>query len=304
MTKEIKHRDTETQRRQLGWKRRVIGPVQLLSLCLCATAGCSPRVAPLKELDCSQKDGKFLESHFTRYPQKPKTVFRHANLSGVSFFLTPDNVGVGQTTLYSNFVVAGDFEISMTYEGFNVPAPETGYGISCGLAVDTENKDGTPGMRVHFTRSSLVRKKDADGYAVVVGRLKKQERGIDYKLEKFEPNPAPKGKIALKRVRDTLSCLQGDPDTPIAELSEIAKLKFTDSTIKKVRIFADQGGSPTLLDVYIDNMLIKAEEITFQIPARDRPRWFWWIIAGITFVLAGATAIILHRRRSARMANP
>ena len=78
---------------------------------------------------------------------------------------------------------------------------------------------------------------------------------------------------------------------------KIDQVKFTDSTIKKVRIYADQGGSPTHLDETVSDVLIKAEEITHQPVARDQPSWFWWIDAGATFVIAGGIATVVHVRR-------
>ena len=257
------------------------------------------RAGPMKSvLDCSENKGKLLDSHFARYPQKPQTIFRHEGQSGAHFWLVPDAKDSGQTTLYSKFVVAGDFEISMIYDGFNVEKPKEGYGVSIGLAVETENKDGTPGLRVQLARGSYQGR--GDGYAVTVGTLKtgKGERGIDYQETNFEKDGSKSGKIVLKRVRDKLFCLAGDPEKPLEELYEIGKVKFTDATIKKVRIYADQGGSPTHLDVYVSDLVIKAEEITLQIPVRDRPGWFWWIIAGIIFILAGGVATIVYRRQN------
>jgi hypothetical protein len=251
---------------------------------------------PLKTLDCTENKGKLLDSEFARYPQKPQTIFRQEDLPGARFWLVPDAKDAGQTTLYSKFVVAGDFEISMTYDGFEVEQPKTGYGVSVGLAVETENKDGTPGIRVQLARGSY--RGRGDGYTVTVGTLKKKpERGIEFKETHKEPDRSKSGKIALKRVRDKLICLTGDADKPIDELYEIAKVPFTDATIKKVRIYADQGGSPTHIDVYVSDVLIKAEEITHQIPLRDRPGWFWWIVAGIIFLLAGGIATAVYLRR-------
>jgi hypothetical protein len=264
----------------------------LLAAALTAHAG------PMKAvLDCSEQKGKLLDLHFTRYPQKPQTIFRQDDLPGVRFWLPPEAKDIGQTMLYSKFVVAGNFEISMTYDGYSVEPPKSGYGVSVGIAVDTENADGKPGIRVSLARGSFVGR--GDGYAVTVGTLKtkKGERGIDYKETNFETDRSKKGKIALKRVRDKLICLTGDPAAPIDDLNEIAKIKFTDSTVKKVRIYADQGGSPTQLDVYVSDLLVRAEEITYQIPARDQPGWFWWLIGGITFLIASVIATIVYRRR-------
>jgi hypothetical protein len=91
--------------------------------------------------------------------------------------------------------------------------------------------------------------------------------------------------------------LTGDAAKPIDELDKLDQVKFTDATIKKVRIYADQGGSPTHLDVYVSDLVIKAEEITHQIAERDRPSWFWWIVAGVTFLVAGGIATVVHVRR-------
>jgi hypothetical protein len=276
-----------------------------LVLCFVAfallAAALTVHAGPLvKTLDCSADKGKLLDSKFARYPQKPQTIFRQDDLPGARFWLVPDAKDAGQTTLYSKFVIAGDFEISMTYDGFEVEQPKTGYGVSFGIAVETENKDGTPGIRVQLARGSY--RGRGDGYAVTVGTLKTKpgERGIDYKETQFEKDGSKAGKIALKRVRDKLLCLAGDPDKPLDDLFKIGEVKFTDATIKKVRIYADQGGSPTHINVYVSDLLIRAEEITHQVAERDRPSSYWWIVAAITFLIAGGIATIVYVKRGNR----
>jgi hypothetical protein len=270
-------------------------------LLLVSFAALPVNAGPLvKTLDCTADKGKLLDSEFARYPQKPLTIFRQEGAPGARFWLVPDAKDSGQTTLYSKFVVAGDFEISMTYDGFEVEQPKTGYGVSFGIAVETENKDGTPGIRVQMARGSYQDR--GDGYAVTVGTLKTKigERGIDYNEIKFEKDGSKSGKMALKRVRDKLLCMAGDADKSLDDLFKIGEVKFTDATIKKLRIYADQGGSPTHIDVYVSDLLIRAEEITHQVAERDRPRSFWWIVAAITFLIAGGIATVVYRKRGNR----
>ena len=179
------------------------------------------------KLDCTEKKGRYLKTHFTKYPNKqPQTIFLDQENLGIRFYMTPDAKDIGQTMLYSNFAIAGDFEISATFEWVKVDPPATGYGASCGIAIETEGAAGS----VQFTRVNMVGK--GEGFTVTHGIATKDKPGIDYKLLRFEADNAKKGRLVLKRVRSVLTLLAGDGTTE--ELAEIDKIKPGDATIKKL----------------------------------------------------------------------
>src|SRR5262249_24748489 len=99
--------------------------------------------ADLKDsLDCGANP-KLLDTHFARYGYLPlKSIVR--DKQGLRFTLRPPSGNaIEQTGLYAYFAVAGDFEVSATYEVISIPAPSTGYGAQCGIAVDCERTGDT-----------------------------------------------------------------------------------------------------------------------------------------------------------------
>ena len=52
-----------------------------------------------------------------------------------------------------------------------------------------------------------------------------------------------------------------------------------------------------MLDVFIGDLLIKAEEITHQVPQRDRRGWFWFIMGVIAAIVVGVGLYLYWQRR-------
>ncbi|MCI0684532.1 MAG: hypothetical protein L0Y71_20665 [Gemmataceae bacterium] len=241
------------------------------------------------ELD-SAKDTKLFSSRFTRYGYNPMKTIATDLKGGVRFVLPSATKDVGQTGLYSFFAVAGDFEMALSFDWTNVTAPREGYGARCGIELEVEGSP-TP-MTLSFQRTHLADKR-GEGYLVVRGVLN-PEKKLDYTDEHFEPSKAKKGKLALRRENDELVCLAAN--NLKEELRELCRIPFTKTTIRKTRLFADQGTSPTFLDTKITAFRVQAEEITGGIPLRDQKfAWGWWLIfAG--FLVVGSILFILYRR--------
>src|SRR5580700_3023856 len=93
-----------------------------------------------QELDTTVSP-KAYDTHFARYGYSPgKAIVREPR--GFRFQLPAREKGVGQTGVYSYFALAGDFEVSATFELIDAMPPLSGYGVTCGIAVDTEGPDG------------------------------------------------------------------------------------------------------------------------------------------------------------------
>ena len=103
--------------------------------------------------------------------------------------------------------------------------------------------------------------------------------------------------MMIKREKKDLLCLVAD--TPDGEFRELRRIPFTDAGIRKVRVFADTGGSTAPMDARISNIRIQAEEITGGLPKRERgTSWAWWHTTLLLCVLFGAlgAAILIYRR--------
>jgi hypothetical protein len=237
------------------------------------------RAAEMKDhLDFAAKV-EWLKSHFRDYGQDTvKTVFFEPQ--GLRFWLETTTKDATQSGLYSYFTLAGDFEISADYEWRTVTEPKAGYGVSCGIAVDSEGKT------VALARAFVIGKGD-------VFRVSKKVPGKDWQNEEF-PAKAVKGKLVLRRVKAKVTCLASDGDGELEELGD--KIPFTGASVRKLRLFADPGNVPNALDARLIDIHVRAEEIKSDIPLREREsNLVWWLTVG-SLVFAAVAGYLGYRR--------
>jgi hypothetical protein len=205
-----------------------------------------------------------LRARFGSYGHRPRqSIFQEP--SGFRFRL-PEQ-GVPQTGLYSYFALAGDCEVTLSYELLNVPLPRGGYGSGVGLAFDLAG-DGRGVIQ------RLIRPGEGNGYVlqIVPGEHDRDRKEVD----RFVPAETTHGRIGLRRVKNELIFLKAD--TSDSSLQEIDRLPFTERTIRAVRVFADPGGSPTALDVRVSAIEIHAAEIASGVPRSEETGWSWgWL---------------------------
>jgi hypothetical protein len=238
------------------------------------------------ELDCTA-NARLLDTHFGRYGSAAaKTIARDAK--GTVGFRLPAAKDLGQHGLYSYIVLAGDFEVSATYEWIDVTPPQIGYGAGCGIAVDT----GGGGVMVSLARTHFADKDKGPGYGVTVGRSAGTE--VDYKTQYFY-SKATRGRLVLRREKGELICLTADG--PKGELEERCRVDYPDGTVRQVRFFADTGGSPTALDARLGQIRVRADEVTGGFPRSEQPRAIpWWLIVAVSLLIV-AIALFFVRRR-------
>ena len=173
----------------------------------------------------------------------------------------------------------GDFEITMDYEILQAEPTTGGTGA---------------GVSLHITMVSYTRE------AATIGRLvgtsgepyfmshrattpngeKRQHSGGD----RF-PAPSASGKLRLIRSDSTLTYLVADGDS--SEFTEIYETELGVDDIDMVRLAADNGESPTLVDILIKSVSVSASDAGPPEELPPRPsRWPLW--AGL-----GAGAVIL-----------
>jgi hypothetical protein len=230
---------------------------------------------------------RLLDTHFSRYGYQFLKTIRLQD-KGIEFRLPGEVKDIGQTGLYSYVALAGDFEIDASFEFDDVPIAIDGYGMSCGIAVDTNGKPG------NLQLARVYQQKGRSGFNVVRG-IPNDEGKMDYKEVKFEKSKARIGGLALRREKDEIVCLVAEGQ---GELKEIHREPFNNKdTIRTFRIYADPGGSPTPLHVWMGQLRVRAEEITGGFPKLERPpepSWWPWILA---FVLVTGTVAVVRRLR-------
>jgi hypothetical protein len=234
-------------------------------------------------------NGKLLDvPYFTRYGYQPARTIVHDN-QGIRFYLPASQQSIEQTGMYSSFSVAGDFEISATYDVTNISPPVGGYGASVGIVADTDGPDGM----IALARGIQAGK--GPGYVVTRGTTdggEKKYEGSHY------PATAKTGRLVLRREKKDVVCLVAD--TPQGELNELCRLPFAQDSIK-VRLVADNGGSHTTLDARLNDIRIRAVEIAGGLPKYEPPRpWGWWWWAGLGVAGFAATGLVTLRFRSGR----
>jgi hypothetical protein len=243
----------------------------------------------------SDSDRKLFSARFARYGYNPFKTIVIDPKGGVRFRLPSGAKDIPQTGIYSFFAIAGDFEIVTTYDWTDVTPPREGYGMSCGLAIELDGKAPVGQLRsVSVARGHLPGK---PGEVYLVTREVVTEDKSDYQTEHF-PIRAKKGKLGMRREKDEVILLVAENLKD--ELRELARVTFTEATIRKTRLYADPGGSATFMDVKFLDFHVRAEEVTGGIPLRDQKfAWAWWLTFG-GFVLVGTVLFILYRREKRR----
>jgi hypothetical protein len=241
------------------------------------------------ELD-SAKNARLFESHFGRYGHlAEQTVTRGPGT--VRFMFPAQRKGLGPAGLYSYFALAGDFEVSVTYELPSLARPKSGRGVCVGLTVDTEGSGGS----VSFVRGHWPDR--GSGYALI--RRQKASDGLTQEMS-FLPSEARRGRLVLRREKGEVVTLMKEAT---GDAQELGRVPFTDGTVRKTLLYADPGNAPVALDARLTDLVVRGEEITGGIPARDARAWRgWWAIsAGGLIVGALSLYAVCRRWRAGRL---
>jgi hypothetical protein len=241
-------------------------------------------------------DVKLFDTFFGRFGTHPSSVvIRESN--GIRLHLPAEPKGAKPTGLYSYFALAGDFEVSASYEAINLPPPTAGYGVGFGLAVETKGPDGDVTVRRGVW--------DKEGAGLQVVRGKPDAAGVMKYEAKFFPVPAKSGRVILRREKANLLVLSAADY--LDEPRELIKVPFTTKTVRTLLVFADSGGSATVVDGRFTDLTVRAAEITGGIPKRDRDRTPIWVIV-LAIVLAisigGGLWWFLSRRKRKLSVTP
>lgn len=263
-----------------------------LTLLLITVAGAGES-KPVTTLEFSIHPNLY-KTHFGRFgPNATKVVILERNGS-VRLKLPGNPQGAKQAGMYSYFALAGDFEVSAIYEVISVPMPTTGYGAGFGLEVDTGGAEGSVAVR----RGQWI----GEGNGVQVIRSQKIDGAVTYET-KFFATTAKKGKFVLRREKAEVVLLTADK--PGVEPTELYRVPFTETTVRSFRVYADSGGSPTIVDGRISDLKASATEITGGIPERDRDEFPIWVVVAsiVSAIILGLLVWYIIRRKGAKRAS-
>jgi hypothetical protein len=158
--------------------------------------------------------------------------------------------------------------------------------MSCGLALDTNGPDGQVSLARNFSKES-----GGSGYAVTRGKPVDGE--MKYETTIY-PTTARSGQLAFRRDKTDLVCLAADGK---GELKELCRLPFTAGTVRQIRLYADPGGSPTSLDVWVGGLRVQAQEITGGFPKLEQRGGVGWWPVVIGLCVASGGALVFRQRQ-------
>ena len=213
----------------------------------------------------------------------------HPDSRGLRITLPPEHgmkPAVGIVVL-SGF--QGDFEITMEYEILAAQPSAAGYaaGVSLYITMVSYTKDAaTIGRMVGMDGAGFFMSHRA---TTPVGGKREHSGG------EHIPAPSATGKLRLVRSEETLTYLVADGASE--EFQEIYEAELGDNDIDMVRFAADNGGSPTLVDVLIRSVSVSAGDAgpPEQLPPRPS-RWPLWAGIGAGAVLLGGGYWYWRRR--------
>jgi hypothetical protein len=230
-------------------------------------------------------------THFGRYGKYPAKVITFSG-NWIRFKFAAGGKDWGQHGIYSYFAVAGDFEYSAEYEILKINHPEKGYGMTFGIAIDTD----TPFGNVTFGRGYEGNPKAPGSY--VLTRAIPDGAETKYEVQTF-PSESKRGKLAIRREKEDLVILAADK--PTDKLKELTRIPFYTGTIRQVRMLADRGDDPGSMDGFVGNMIIEADELTGGIPESDQSDWSWLLPSiCICIIVAGIGTLIYVKRKRAQ----
>jgi hypothetical protein len=239
-----------------------------------------------------------ISQDFRGHPYDP--AFFRLTGPGASMAIRPDNRGLRITlppehgmkpavgvVLRSGF--QGDFEITMEYEVLQVDPTTGGNGAGVSLYI----------TMVSYTKeaATIWRSVGKDGKAYFVSHRATTPSGGKREHAGGERIPAPSasGRLRLVRSDSTLTYLVADGDSN--EFTEIYETELGVEDIDMVRFAADNGGSPTLVDVLIRSVSVSASDAgpPEQLPPQPS-RWPLWAGIGAGAVLLGGGYWYWRRR--------
>jgi hypothetical protein len=199
---------------------------------------------------------------------------------GLRIVLPPEHGRKPAVGIVLNTGLKGDFEITMEFEVVEVQQPQGGNGGGPTIwitMVSPTNEAATTGWQRKPSGNSVFFSHRA---STPIGGSREHHGGTS-------PTECRSGKLRLVRTGETLTYLvaEGESDS----FREIDTFELGKDDVDTVRFAADNGGSPTLVDVRIKGVKIKANALSAATPLPPpSSRWPLWLGTGAMLAAAGA----------------
>ncbi len=211
-----------------------------------------------------------------------------AEPAGLRITLTPDHGRKPAVGLAARAGVRGDFEITLAFDVLKVDKPTggTGAGVSLWVTMVSPTKEA----------ATIARLVKPTGEAVFVAhRATTPVGGQRRHGGTHAATEATSGKLRLVRTGPTLTYLVAEGDG--GAFRELYQTELGTADLDMVRFAADNGGSPTAVDVRLKGVTIRADEFGAARPVPKPVRWPGWVAAGLAALLLAAGGYWLWSRR-------
>jgi hypothetical protein len=209
-------------------------------------------------------------------------------------FTVPAGLGQG-ATVATKFGIAGDFEITGTFEALSRGRPEIGWGMGPEIFIKP------PGGWDKFASAGRFLRPEATVYSLVHGFKAGEEKKYDAIII---PTESRTGRFRLVRTGTTLHFQVAEGEA--AEFHQRFTTEFGSEPLEFVRLAAVTGGSQKMVDVLWKDLTVRAEELHGFSSPIARPnqvaRNLGWLIA-VVLALAAPSAVVWWRAAGRKGAN-
>jgi hypothetical protein len=218
----------------------------------------------------------------------PRTV--RAGPGGLRITLPADHNSKLPVGVVPRLRVRGDFEITVAFEILQVDKPKAGHGagVSIWITMVSPTKEAATIARV--VRPSGERVFTSHRASTPPGEKRVHRGG------KPMPTEALSGKLRLVREGALLSYQVAEGGGKA--FRELYQTELGTEDLDLVRFAADNGGSPTLVDVRINGVSIRADDFPSGPPEGPPTRRALWLAAGLAVLLLAAGGCWLWWRRA------
>jgi hypothetical protein len=271
---------------------RILGKHVLPRIGLCLLwATCAGPAAPAEE--CTQVfRGRPYDARFFRPTGSNTARVIRAESQGLRISLAADHGSKLPVGLVTRFGVRGDFDIAMAFDLLRVDRPPSGHGAGVSIWITMVSPTQEAATIARQVRTNGEQVWLSNRASTPVGEKRRYHGGT-------VATQATSGQLRLVRKGSILSFLiaQGESD----DFRKVYESELGTADLDTVRFAADNGGSPTAVDVRIRLLRIRADDLP-QVPKKvlaQPARWPIWLAVALA-VLAFAAAGLWLWSSSAR----
>ncbi len=170
--------------------------------------------------------------------------------------------------LITKWRVHGDFEIRLSYQGFQSPVPESGSGPKLSIYVRRATDRGEAA-----SIERLARQKDGD---IFLAHTAYTDRDGGRRTSQWSDKASESaGGLQLKRTGPTLQFLVIDGTG--TDYREVYRTDWGDEDLDLIRLGVDPGDSRQAFEVRITEFSVAADALPVGPASRASASWRWWV---------------------------